>query len=119
MAANPLVSDRDVEFVLHELLDVGGLCRLPHFRDHSRETFDLYLRSARRLAREVLFPSYRPIDEAPARLQNGAVEVHPALREIYPQLVALGAIAASRPAEVGAVVVLLANGPVSCASRRV
>jgi butyryl-CoA dehydrogenase len=101
MAGNPLLSDRDVDFVLHELLDVGGLCRLPHFRDHSPETFGLYLRSARRLAREVLFPSYRAVDEAPARLQGGAVTVHPALREIYPQLVALGAIAAPRPAEVG------------------
>jgi len=98
---NPLLSDRDVAFVLHELLDVGSLCRLPHFRDHSPETFDLYLKSARRLAREVLLPSYRALDEAPARLEGGAVKVHPALREIYPQLVALGIIAASRPAEVG------------------
>ncbi|MBI5067106.1 MAG: acyl-CoA dehydrogenase [Deltaproteobacteria bacterium] len=101
MAGNPLLSDRDVDFVLHDLLDVGSLCRLPHFRDHSRETFELYLRSARRLAREVLYPSYRAVDEAPARLQGGAVTVHPALREIYPQLVALGTIAAPRPAEVG------------------
>ncbi len=101
MGANPLVSDRDVEFLLHELLDVGSLCQLPHFRDHSRETFDLYLATARRIAREVLLPSYRPVDEAPARLESGAVKVHPALREIYPQLVALGAIAAPRPLEVG------------------
>src|SRR5512145_3216261 len=101
MGANPLVSDRDVEFVLHELLDVGALCRLPHFRDHSPDTFELYLRTSRRLARELLLPSYRAVDAAPARLENGAVRIHPALREIYPQLVALGAIAATRPAEVG------------------
>jgi butyryl-CoA dehydrogenase len=99
--ANPLVSDRDVEFVLYRLLDVPALCRHPYFRDHSRETFDLFLRSARRLAREELFPSYRPLDEAPPVLKDGAVRVHPRLREIYPRLVELGIVGATRPAEVG------------------
>jgi butyryl-CoA dehydrogenase len=98
---NPLVSDRDVDFVLYELLDVPSLCRLPWFRDHSRETFDLFLRSARRLAREELFPSYRPLDEAPPVLRDGKVKVHPRLREIYPRLAELGVLSATRPAEVG------------------
>ena len=100
-AQNPLVSDRDVEFVLHEVLDVTSLCRLPYFRDHSRETFDLYLSAARRLAREVLFPSYRAVDRDPPVLKDGKVTVHPLLHEIHPRLVALGLIAAARPAEVG------------------
>ncbi len=100
-AANPLVSDRDVEFVLHEVLDVTSLCRLPYFQDHGRETFDLYLGAARRLAREVLFPSYRAVDRDPPVLRDGRVTVHPLLHEIHPRIVALGHIAAARPAEVG------------------
>ena len=98
---NPLVSDRDVDFVLYQILDVPSLCRLPWFRDHSRETFDLFLRSARRMAREELFPSYRPLDEAPPVLQDGKVKVHPRLREIYARLAELGMLSATRPAEVG------------------
>jgi butyryl-CoA dehydrogenase len=98
---NPLLSDRTVDFVLYEVLDVPALCRLPYFADHSRETFDLYLRSARRLAREVLYPSYRAVDQDPPVLVDGAVRVHPLLRGIYPELVALGMISAPRPAEVG------------------
>ncbi|HEY6104816.1 MAG TPA: acyl-CoA dehydrogenase [Anaeromyxobacteraceae bacterium] len=98
---NPLVSDRDVEFVLYQVLDAPALCRLPYFRDHSRETFDLYLRAARRLAREVLFPSYRPVDQEPPVLRDGKVTVHPLLHEIHPQIVALGHLSAPRPAEVG------------------
>jgi butyryl-CoA dehydrogenase len=100
-AQNPLVSDRDVEFVLHEVLDVTSLCRLPYFRDHSRETFDLYLSAARRLACEVLFPSYRAVDRDPPVLKDGKVTVHPLLHEIHPRIVALGQVAAARPAEVG------------------
>ena len=99
--ANPLLRDRDVEFVLYEVLNAEELTALPAFAEHSRETFDLFLGSTRKLAREVLFPAYKPMDEAPPRLENGQVRVHPALREIWPRLAELGIAAASRPAEVG------------------
>ena len=66
-ASNPLISDRDVDFLLYEMLDAPALCALPAFAEHSRDTFDLYVRSSRRLAREVLFPAYKPMDESPAR----------------------------------------------------
>src|SRR3954471_23883217 len=99
--ANPLVSDRNVSFLLDEVLDLGALCALPAFAAHSRETFDLYLDSARKLAREVLFPAFKPMDEAPPRLTGGQVRVHPAVREILPRLFELGLATATRPAEVG------------------
>jgi alkylation response protein AidB-like acyl-CoA dehydrogenase len=99
--ANPLLSDRNVDFLLYEVLDVERLCALPAFAEHGRETFDLFLAGARRLAREVLLPSYRAIDVEPPRLEDGRVKVHPRLREIYPQLVALGLTNATRPAAVG------------------
>jgi alkylation response protein AidB-like acyl-CoA dehydrogenase len=99
--ANPLLSDREVAFLLDEVLDVAALCDLPAFADHSRETFELFLRSCRELAREVLDPSYRPMDEAAPRFENGRVKVHPAMREIWPRLVELGIIVATRSPEVG------------------
>ncbi len=98
---NPLISDRDVEFLLFELFDAEALCKLPHFADHTRETFELYLASSRKLAREVLFPAYRPFDEAPPVLEQGRVKVHPLLYDILPRMVELGIIAATRPADVG------------------
>ena len=98
---NPLLRDRDVEFLLYELLGAQSLCDLPAFAEHSRETFDLYLRSARRLAREVLFPAYKPMDESPARLEAGRIVTHPKMKGAWEKLVALGVIAATRPAAVG------------------
>ncbi len=98
---NPLLRDRDVDFLLYELLDAPSLCALPAFAEHSRETFDLYLRSVRRLAREVLFPAYKPMDESPARLEAGRIVTHPRMKGIWEQLVGLGVISATRPAEVG------------------
>src|SRR4051812_7825035 len=100
--ANPLLSDRTVEFLLYEVYDIESrLGGLPAFAEHGRETYDLFLGSARRLGRELLLPSYRAIDTEAPQLVDGRVRVHPRLREIYPQLVALGLTNATRPVAVG------------------
>ncbi len=99
--ANPLVSDRNVEFVLYEVHRADSLCALPFFADHSRETFDLFIGSARKLAREVLYPTYRPMDQSPPVLSDGALRLHPLMHEVLPRMVALGGLAATRPSEVG------------------
>jgi alkylation response protein AidB-like acyl-CoA dehydrogenase len=101
MANNPLVSDRNVEFLLYEVFDAEGLCRLDAYQDHSRETFDLVLQNARKFAREVLLPTYKPVDEAPPHRVGDGIQVHPAMRAIYPKLVEQGMTAATRPASVG------------------
>ncbi|MBS2024786.1 MAG: acyl-CoA dehydrogenase [Deltaproteobacteria bacterium] len=99
--ANPLISDRNVDFLLHEVLRAEELLAYPYFADHSKETFELALSSARKLAREVLWPAYKPMDEAQTQLKDGQVHVHPAMREIYAQFAELGLTTATRPAEVG------------------
>ena len=99
--ANPLLSDRNIEFMLREVLDTKALLALPAFADHTMETCEMYVQSARKLAREVLYPAYKPMDQAPPRLEGGQLRVHPAMRSIYPRLVELGTITATRPASVG------------------
>jgi butyryl-CoA dehydrogenase len=98
---NPLLDDRDVAFLLHEVLGVERLSALPAFADHGRDTFDLLLGQSARLAREVLFPAYRPMDAEPPVLERGRVRVHPVMRELYPRIVGLGLLNATRPPEVG------------------
>ncbi|MBX3272594.1 MAG: acyl-CoA dehydrogenase [Sandaracinaceae bacterium] len=99
--ANPLVDDRLVDLVLWEVVEAERLTALERFRDHSRETFELYVAACRRVAREVLFPSYRELDEAGARLVEGRVVLHPKMRELYAQLRELGVISATRPEAMG------------------
>ncbi|MCP3136042.1 acyl-CoA dehydrogenase [Pyxidicoccus xibeiensis] len=98
---NPLLSDRDVDFQLYEVLDAAELCKLPAFAEHSRDTFTLMLDSTRRFAREVLYPTYRPMDAEPPVFKDGRVHVHPLMRELYPRMVDLGLLTATRPPEVG------------------
>jgi butyryl-CoA dehydrogenase len=98
---NPLVDDRDVEFLLDDVFDLAGLTKHGFFADHDRETFGAFIDSARRVARTHLYPAYRVMDAEPARLVDGRVIVHPRMHELWSQLVGLGVIAAPRRAEVG------------------
>ncbi|HEX3770628.1 MAG TPA: acyl-CoA dehydrogenase family protein, partial [Polyangiaceae bacterium] len=98
---NPLVSDRNVDFLLYEVFDAESLCRLNAYAEHSRETFDLLLANSRKFAREVLFPTYKPMDEAPPHMVDGGLRAHPVMRELLPKLAAQGMTAATRPYESG------------------
>src|SRR5580700_1167148 len=98
---NPLVADRNVEFLLYEVFHAEDVCRFPAYADHSRETFDLVLQNARKFAREVLFPAYKPMDESPAHLVGTGIAVHPAMKQLFPKLVEQGMVAATRPYDVG------------------
>src|SRR5262249_32266122 len=98
---NPLIDDRDVDFLLDEVLDLSRLTRLPYFGEHDRDTFALVLGGARRLAPAGVDPAYRVLAADPPRREDGRIHVHPRLREIWPQLVGLGLVAAPRPHAVG------------------
>lgn len=57
-----LISRRDIDFLLHEWLDVASLCVAPRYADHDRETFDAVLDVAIRLATEVFASHYQKSD---------------------------------------------------------
>ena len=101
MAGNPLITDREMTFALYEVHDALALTALPAFGDHDRDTFEMYLDSCARLARGPLLEAYKPMDEAPPELHAGRIAVHPMMKAVYPRLVDLGTVAATRPYEVG------------------
>ncbi len=98
---NPLVRDRDVAFLLYEVHRAERLCTLPAFAHHDRETFDLYLASAAKLARERFFPTFKAMDEHGAKLVDGRVENAPGTAELYDAAVELGLLTATRSESVG------------------
>ncbi len=98
---NPLLDDRDVDFLLDDVFALASLTELPFFAEHDRETFGAFIDSARRVARTHLYPAYRAMDAEPPRLVDGRIIVHPRMHELWAQLRGLGVIAAPRRAEVG------------------
>jgi len=98
---NPLIDDGLVDFILYSVLDAGSLCELEAYRQHSKETFDLYIDSVRRFSRNDLLPTYKPMDEEPPVFRDGRIHTHPALPKLYEQMIDLGVLTATRPESVG------------------
>jgi alkylation response protein AidB-like acyl-CoA dehydrogenase len=76
-----ILSRRDLDFLLHEWLDVESLTKRPRFAEHSRETFDAVLDLAERIATEHFAPHNRKADENEPRMVGGKVEMIPEVGE--------------------------------------
>jgi alkylation response protein AidB-like acyl-CoA dehydrogenase len=72
-----ILSRRNLDFLLHEWLDVEPLTTRARFAEHSRETFDAVLDLAERIATDHFRPHNRAADENEPRLVDGKVELIP------------------------------------------
>ncbi|RFU23226.1 acyl-CoA dehydrogenase [Geodermatophilus marinus] len=81
MPASLVLSRRDLEFLLHEWLDVESLVKRPRFAEHSRETFDAVMELAEQIATEHFAPHNRTSDEHEPRFVDGRVEMIPEVGE--------------------------------------
>lgn len=84
--ANYRAPMRDMQFVLHELLDIETtLSALPGFQDTNRELVDSVLEEGAKICEEVLFPLNRTGDEEGCHLENGVVTTPKGYKEAYKQ----------------------------------
>ncbi len=79
-----LVADRrDVDFVLHEQLEVEKLSEFEEFTDFNKKTIDLVVSEARNLALKELLPCMKETDEQGCIFENGTVKVPEAFHRVY------------------------------------
>ncbi|MEE2691151.1 MAG: acyl-CoA dehydrogenase C-terminal domain-containing protein [Pseudomonadota bacterium] len=75
---------RDMQFILHDVLDVSKYSNLPGFADASRDVVDAILEEAGKLAGEVLHPINHSGDqEGCTRLDDGSVKTPKGFKEAY------------------------------------
>ena len=98
---NPLLDDRTIAFLLDEVLDLRAHLSLPTFAEHDREGIDTLLDVVRKVARRVLYPTWKTQDEHPPEFRDGRVFLHPSFRQVWPQVVETGLLSATRPVEHG------------------
>ena len=72
-----LLSRRDLDFLLHEWLDVEALCKRERFAEHSRETFDAVLELSEQVATEQFAPHNRAADLDEPRFDGERVHMIP------------------------------------------
>ena len=96
-----IVSRRDLDFLLHEWLNLGALFTRPDFADHSRETIDAMLDLATRIAADKYLPHYKHTDREEPFLDEDGVRVLPAMREAVRATAEAGLFAAGFPSAQG------------------
>lgn len=74
---------RDTRFVLYEQLNVEELCEAPRFHDHSRETFEMIITAAEKLAVNEFEPVNSLGDKIGCHWQDGKVSVPEPYREPF------------------------------------
>jgi butyryl-CoA dehydrogenase len=82
IVAAKFVSERNIKFLLYEVFDVESLTQYEYYSQHNRKMFDMVLKAAVKLAKDLLFPIFEEMDRKPPELVNGEVKVHPAVRTI-------------------------------------
>jgi len=96
-----LLSPRNLAFELYEVLDAEALTQRPRFAEHSRETFDAALTTARTIAEKYFAPHNRKADENEPRYVDGRAELIPEVKPAVDAFLDAGFLNANRDFEAG------------------
>ncbi|OMG65166.1 acyl-CoA dehydrogenase [Stutzerimonas balearica] len=96
-----LICQRNLAFELYEVLDAEALTRRERFAEHSRETFDAALGTARTIAEKYFAPHNRKSDEHEPVYQNGEAVLIPEVKPAVDAFIEAGFHNAGRNFEDG------------------
>lgn len=80
--ATKFISERNIKFLLYEVFDMESLTQYEYYREHNRKAFDMVLKAAIKLAKDLLWPFFEEMDRNQPELVNGEVKVHPSVRKM-------------------------------------
>ncbi len=88
--SNLLVNTRDQQFVLYEQLGVENLFKSGKYADYSKETVDMMLTEAEKMALEVILPTYVDGDREGCTFADGKVSVPKSFHDAYRKFIEAG-----------------------------
>ena len=80
--ASKFVSERNVKFLLYEVFDIEDLTNYEYYQEHNRKMFDMVLKEALKLGKNLLFPLFEEMDRKQPELVGGEIKVHPSVKTI-------------------------------------
>lgn len=98
---NHLPEARELAFQLYDVLDAEALTRRPRFAEHSRETFDAALETARKVAETYFAPHYAKADREEPRFDGERVHLPEEVGQAVRAFAEAGFMAAHQDAELG------------------
>ena len=96
-----LLSSRNLAFELYEVLDAEALTQRERFAEHSRETFDAAISTARNIAEKYFAPHNRKNDENEPCYENGAAVLIPEVKPAVDAFLEAGFLNAARDFDAG------------------
>ena len=81
--ASLILDERDQQFVLYEMLGVENVCEQPMYADFSKETFNMILTEAQKIAEEEILPILAEGDKEGCKLIDGKVHVPKCFHRAY------------------------------------
>ncbi|MEE4633919.1 acyl-CoA dehydrogenase [Pseudomonas alliivorans] len=96
-----LLSSRNLAFELYEVLDAEALIRRERFAEHTRETFDAAIGTARTIAEKYFAPHNRKADENEPLYEHGAAVLIPEVKPAVDAFLEAGFLNAARDFEAG------------------
>lgn len=101
MSPSNILSRADLDFLLHDWLNVAGLCERKRYADHSRETIDAVIDLSAELAATYFAPHNRKADLNEPRLVGEDVELIPEIGEALKRFADADLIGAAMEERVG------------------
>ena len=99
--ASRILSREDLDFLLHDWLDVEALTARPAFAEHDRSTFDAVLELAAQIAAEDFAPHNRAADLGEPHVVDGRVVTVDGVAEAIRAFAEAGFVGATVPLEQG------------------
>jgi len=86
------LSMETLNWMLFEVFRLGDILTAPRFQDHDEQSLRLILDSVKKFADAELYPVFRAMDADPARMIDGKVIVHPAVKTMLDRASELGLV---------------------------
>ncbi len=96
-----LISRRDLDFLLYEVLGAEQLCARARYQEHSRETFDAAINTADQLARRYFAPHNAKADAQEPSFDGQKVTMIPEVKEAFGAFAEAGFLAGGMDFEQG------------------
>ena len=75
-------SGKNLKFLLYDVFDIETLAQFDYYQDHNKTVFDMVIKSADKLAKDLLWPVFEEMDRNPPAFENSEVRVHPIVQKI-------------------------------------
>ncbi len=112
--ALPLLSERDLAFMLYELFDAEELGERTRYADHNRESFDAAINTARRIAEKYFLPFRQKVDTHQPAFDGERVHSIPEIKRALDAVIDAGLVSPTADYDAGgmqlpAIVATVAN----------